>query len=97
MVVVPVGKRYILLDRKNVNGKTENILNIQNYMQSMLTDSLGGGSVPIGIYDTIKEKLGISGMQLCLDEKGHVFIEEKSQGTNKLVQFENLDSIRRVY
>lgn len=63
----------------------------------MTEDNLNGISVPVGIYNTVKEKLGIFGMQLLLDEKGHVFIEEKSQDTNNLVQFESLDSIRRTY
>lgn len=97
MVVVPVGKKYSLLDEKNIFAKPENILNIQNYIRSMTEDRIQGNSVPVGIYDTIKEKLGISGMQLLLDEKGHVFIEEKGQDTDNLVQFESLDSIRRVY
>ena len=97
MVVVPVGKKYILLDKKNISSKTENILNIQNYIKSMPEDSIKGHSVPIGIYDTIKEKLGIHGIKLFLDDKGHVFIQEQNQSANNLVQFESLDSIRRVY
>jgi hypothetical protein len=97
MVVVPVGKKYILLDKKNISSKTENILNIQNYIKSMTEDSIKGHSVPIGIYDTIKEKLGIHGIKLFLDDKGHVFIQEQNQSANNLVQFESLDSIRRVY
>ena len=40
MVVVPVGKKYILLDKKNISARTENILNIQNYIRSMIEDSL---------------------------------------------------------
>ena len=97
MVVVPVGNKYILLDKKNISAKTENIINIQDYIKSMNEDTIESRFVPIGIYDTIKEKLGISGIQLFLNERGNTFILEQNSASNNLVQFESLDSIRRIY
>lgn len=50
MVIVDIGKRYAILERKNILARPENILTLQNYMMSMENDSKGK-TVPVGIYD----------------------------------------------
>lgn len=96
MVIVPVRKQFKELNWKNISVKPENILSIQNYTESMNCDS-GSRGVPVGIYDTIKNKLGISRMELFLDGNSKVYLFEKNQNKSNLIEFSNMDNVRRIY
>lgn len=97
MVLVPIRKQFKELDWKNISAKPENILTIQNYMESMNTDSNNSITVPIGIYDSIKDKIGISRIDFFLDENGKIYIQENNQGKNNLIEFSDMDDVRRIY
>lgn len=99
MVIVPIRKSFKDLDMKNLYIKPENILTLQNYMESMNNDYVKKTTreVPIGIYDTIKDNLGVYSINYFLDESGKVFIQEITQRERNLVEFPNIDMVRRIY
>ena len=99
MVIVPIRQNFKELNMKNLSIKPENILNLQNYMESMNNDYAKKTTreVPIGIYDTIKDNLGVYSIKYFLDESGKVFIQESTQRERNLVEFPNIDMVRRIY
>lgn len=68
MLIVPVRKQFKELSWKNISAKSENIIAIQNYLESMNTDpeKKNDRTVPIGICDTIKDRIGISNINLMV-------------------------------
>ena len=96
MVLVPIRQQLKELNWKNILIKPENILTIQNYKNSMYNDS-ESKAVPIGIYDSIKDKIGISIINFFLDQNGKIYIQENNQGKNNLIEFSNMDDVRRIY
>lgn len=99
MVIVPVRKQFKELSWKNISAKSENIIAIQNYLESMNTDpeKKNDRTVPIGICDTIKDRIGISNINLFLDGSGRIFIQENNQNKSNLIEFSNLDDVRRIF
>ena len=99
MILVPIRKQFKELDWKNISAKPENILSIQNYMESMNGDpeKKSDRTVTIGICDSIKDKIGISRIDFFLDENGRIYIQENNQGKNNLIEFSNMDCVRRIY
>lgn len=96
MVLVPVRKQFKELDLKNISARPENILSIQNYMESMNEDSKSN-RVPIGICDSIKDKIGISRIDLFLDQNGRIYIQENNQSKKNIIEFSNMDEVRRIF
>ena len=99
MVIVPVREQFRELDWKNISARPENILAIQNYMESMNKDpeKKNNRTVPIGICDSIKDKIGISRIELFLDGDGRIYIQENNQNKNNLIEFSNIDEVRRIF
>lgn len=99
MVLVPIRKQFKELDWKSISAKSENILTIQNYIESLNTDPerKNDKTVPIGIRDSIKDKIGISKIEFLLDENGKIYIQEKNQNENYLIEFSSMDDVRRIY
>lgn len=99
MVLVPIRKQFKELDWKGISAKPENILAIQNYIESMNTDPerKTDRTVPIGISDSIKDKIGISRIEFFLDENGRIYIQESNQNENHLIEFSSMDDVRRIY
>ena len=96
MILVPVRKQFKELDWKNISARPENILSMQNYMESMNEDSKSNG-VPIGICDSIKDKIGISRIDLFLDQNGRIYIQENNQSKKNIIEFSNIDEVRRIF
>lgn len=65
-------------------------------MESMNGDSKSK-EVPIGICDSIKDKIGISRIELFLDQNGRIYIQENNQNKKNLIEFSNMDEVRRVF
>ena len=95
MVLVPLRNAFKELQYRNLSIKEENLVILQNYLYSQENDQSRKNEryVPVGIHDTIKDKLGILKINFFMDSNGKVFLEENNQKGSNTIEFSNIDEV----
>ena len=95
MVCIPLRNAFKELQYRDLSIKEENLVILQNYIYSQENDQRRKNErfVPVGIHDTIKDKLGILKINFFMDSNGKVFLEETSQKDSNTIEFPNIDAI----